>query len=96
MSGEPVFERLVVVGLGLVGGSVALGARAHGAAREVRGVDPHRAAAGPIPLMPIREAAEWADGIVIAVPPQALESVLTELAPALAPGTVLTLSLIHI
>jgi len=36
----PIFDRLAVVGLGLLGGSVALGARARGLAREVRGVDP--------------------------------------------------------
>ena len=47
MSTEPLFERLAVIGLGLVGGSVALGAHARGLAREVRGVDPQLESAGP-------------------------------------------------
>ncbi|HAC69101.1 MAG TPA: prephenate dehydrogenase/arogenate dehydrogenase family protein, partial [Pseudomonas sp.] len=35
----PVIERLVVVGLGLIGGSFAKGARASGLCREVVGID---------------------------------------------------------
>lgn len=86
----PCFDRLVVIGLGLIGGSVALAARERGLAREIRGVDPYREQANPIPLIPLGEAAEWADGIVIAVPPAALDGVLCELGPKLPPGTVLT------
>ncbi len=88
--GAPCFERLVVIGLGLVGGSVALGARARGLAGEVRGVDIHRTEADPIPLVSLTEAAGWADGIVISVPPAALEGVLAELGPKLRPDALLT------
>ncbi|MCI1011694.1 prephenate dehydrogenase/arogenate dehydrogenase family protein, partial [Pseudomonas oryzihabitans] len=35
----PLIERLVVVGLGLIGGSFAKGARASGLCREVVGID---------------------------------------------------------
>jgi prephenate dehydrogenase len=105
----PIFERLAVVGLGLLGGSVALAAAARGLAREVRGVDPAlgRAAqrgASPCsradspdmpaaphpPLVSLSEAAAWADGIVIAVPVEAVESVLREAAPCLRPETIVT------
>ena len=87
---EPLFERVAVVGLGLIGGSVALGARERGIAREVRGVDPKRSEAGPIPLMPLAEAAKWADLLVLAVPVGAIEQVLEGVAPHLRPETLLT------
>ena len=56
MTAPPSFERLSVVGLGLLGGSVALAARERGLAREVVGVDPARRSAGPIPLVTLAEA----------------------------------------
>ena len=86
----PLFERLAVIGLGLVGGSVALAARERALAAEVRGVDPGLDEAGPIPLVSLAEAAGWADGIVLAVPIEAMESVLLDLAPRIAPETLLT------
>jgi prephenate dehydrogenase len=89
MSG-PVFERLAVIGLGLVGGSVALAARERGAAREVRGVDPALREAAGIPLVSLEEAVAWADGVVLAVPVEAIEPVLGKIAPSLAPDAVLT------
>ncbi len=85
-----LFERLAVVGLGLVGGSVALGARARGLATEVRGVDPGLAEAGPIELVPLAEAAAWADALVLAVPVGAFQQVLAELAPLLSPAALVT------
>lgn len=87
---EPLFARLAVVGMGLLGGSAALAARARGAAGEVRGVDPGLDSAGPIELVPLAEAARWADGILLAVPIQAMEDVLKGIAPHLAPGTLIT------
>jgi prephenate dehydrogenase len=87
---RPIFERLAVVGLGLVGGSVALAARERGAAGEVRGVDPALTRADDIPLVPLAEAAAWADALVLAVPPFALEGVLESLAPVLSPEAVVT------
>lgn len=90
MTRRPIFERLAVVGLGLVGGSVALAARERGAAGEVRGVDPALTRADDIPLVPLAEAAAWADALVLAVPPFALEGVLESLAPALSPEAIVT------
>ena len=86
----PLFSRLAVVGMGLVGGSVALAARERGLAAEVRGVDPGLDEAGPIPLLPLEEAADWADAIVLAVPIEAFEAVLAALAPRIGPETLLT------
>jgi prephenate dehydrogenase len=90
MAGGPLFERLAVIGMGLVGGSVALGAREYGLAREVRGVDPGLDSAGPIPLTGLQQAAGWADALVLAVPIDALEPVLQGLAAHVSMETVLT------
>jgi prephenate dehydrogenase len=88
---EPLFERLAVVGLGLVGGSVALAARERGLAAEIRGVDPLLGdSAGPIPATTIEEAGAWADLVVLAIPIGAYEAVLTSLAATLRPETLLT------
>jgi prephenate dehydrogenase len=84
------FGRLAVVGLGLVGGSVALAARKHGSAAEIRGVDPKLREAQGIPLVSLAEAASWADLIVLAVPVEVMEQVLQGLAPGLGRATLLT------
>jgi prephenate dehydrogenase len=87
---QPLFARLLVVGLGLVGGSVALGAHKRGLAAEVRGVDPALDRAGPIPLVALEEGARWASAVVLAVPIEAMEGVLRQLAPHLSREAVLT------
>jgi prephenate dehydrogenase len=89
---RPVFDRLAVVGLGLVGGSVALAARERGVARDIRGVDPALAAvdAQGIPLLDLEVAAGWADGVVVAVPIAAFDEVFSRLAPRLREGAILT------
>jgi prephenate dehydrogenase len=86
----PLFERLAVVGLGLVGGSVALAAHEKKLAGEVRGVDPALDDAGPIPLVSLEAAARWADCLVLAVPIESMEAVLAQLAPMIHPETILT------
>lgn len=87
---QPIFERLAVVGLGLVGGSVALAAHERGLAAELRGVDPALREAGSIPLVSLGEAGSWADGIVLAVPIEAMDQVMVELAKVIAPEVVIT------
>jgi prephenate dehydrogenase len=90
MSSAPLFERLAVIGLGLLGGSVALAARERGLARSVVGVDPGLDSAGPIPLARLPEALHGADGVVLAIPVDALDDVLTQMAAALEPSAVIT------
>ena len=82
--------RLGVVGLGLLGGSVALAARGRGIAEEVCAVDPHVTESRGIPLLSLAEAAEWADLLVLAVPLRALEEVVRGLAPHLREDSLLT------
>ena len=87
---EPVFGRVAVVGLGLMGGSAALAALERGVAREVKGVDPELDRADPIPLVPLAEAAAWADLLVLAVPLEAMGEVMRGAAPHLRETTLLT------
>jgi len=87
---RPVVARLGVIGMGLMGGSVAMAARARGAAAEVRGSDRHLASAGDIPLVPLDECAAWAELLVLAVPLEAMGEVMRALAPHLRPETLLT------
>lgn len=91
------FERVLVVGVGLIGGSFALALKAAGLCGRVAGLGRGRAnleqaqalgiidaiAAGP-------QAAREADLVFVATPVGALEPVLAALAPHLAPGTLVT------
>lgn len=84
----PLVERLVVVGLGLIGGSFAKGLRARGVCREVVGVDldpQARRMAVKLGVVDrceegLAAACEGADVIMLAVPILAMERVLGELA----------------
>lgn len=91
-------DRLCILGVGLIGGSLALAARAAGACREVVGCgrDPahlERAVTrGVIDRYELDPAAAvaGADVVVVAVPVGALEGVLAAIVPALGPETVVT------
>lgn len=87
---RPVVGRLGVVGMGLMGGSVALAARERGAAAEVRGVDPNLDRAGDVPLTSLAECAGWADLLVLALPIEHMAEAMKALAPHLRPETLLT------
>ena len=85
---KPLVERLVVVGLGLIGGSFAKGLRARGVCREVVGVDldaQSRRLAVELGVVDhceeqLAAACVGADVIMLAVPILAMERVLGELA----------------
>ncbi|MBN3564537.1 bifunctional prephenate dehydrogenase/3-phosphoshikimate 1-carboxyvinyltransferase [Aliamphritea spongicola] len=91
-------QRIAVIGLGLIGGSLAKALRERGLCQTVIGYDrnPDELAAG-IRLGVIDEiadslveAAAKADVIVLAVPVKVMESVLAELKPVLKETTVIT------
>jgi prephenate dehydrogenase len=95
---EPLFERVVIAGVGLIGGSVALGLRERFLAREVIGFDAepetlnHALGLGVIDSARL-EPGEWlmdADVIVFAVPVRALATVIASFAPFIGSDTVLT------
>ena len=79
-----VVERVAVVGLGLLGGSVALAARSRGVAREVVGAtrsaearaDGARDAARSTASLPLAEVARGADLVVLATPVGAMAAIV--------------------
>ncbi|SDJ53119.1 bifunctional prephenate dehydrogenase/3-phosphoshikimate 1-carboxyvinyltransferase [Microbulbifer yueqingensis] len=98
---EPAVGRLVVVGVGLIGGSLALALKAAGACREVIGVARHedtcqqalelgiadRAVTSLAEVLPVLEAG---DVVFVAVPTLAVESVFRELRDHLPAGVTVT------
>jgi prephenate dehydrogenase len=93
-----VIEKLVVVGVGLIGASFALALKEAGAVRRVVGVGRSRAnlehalaqgaideiAADPMP------AAEGADFVLVATPVAAMGATFARLVPRLPPAAVIT------
>ncbi|MFQ5665671.1 MAG: prephenate dehydrogenase [Candidatus Binatia bacterium] len=94
----PLFERATIAGVGLIGGSLALAARAAGLFGEVVGFGrsaAHLAAAHRRGIIdrysrdPL-EAARDADLLVVAVPARAVAAVARACAPALRPGAIVS------
>ncbi|MFZ1830662.1 MAG: prephenate dehydrogenase/arogenate dehydrogenase family protein [Candidatus Competibacteraceae bacterium] len=95
---QPLIQRLCVIGVGLIGGSLARALREAGAVGEVigsgRGEENLRAAVrlGVVDRYDTdpAQAVIGADVVVIAAPLGALKSVLHSIVPALSPATVIT------
>lgn len=90
-------ERLVVVGVGLIGGSFALALRRRGLVRHVVGVGRSRAnldAARQLGVIDqaaaLAEAIDGADFILLATPVGQMEAAFAAIAPHLGPGAVIT------
>jgi prephenate dehydrogenase len=91
-------ERLAVIGLGLLGGSLGLAARARGLVAHVAGASRSAEtleaalARGAVDeaFHDPAQAAAGADLVVLATPPFAMAGVVRQMAPALRPGAVLT------
>ncbi len=107
MEGErPLMQRVLIVGLGLIGGSVGLALRRWSEERkvdgrkplEVTGFDPnldHQRAAEKLGAIDrgawdLAKAAREADIVVVATPVTAIKDVLEDLVPHLRPGTIVT------
>jgi len=94
---KPLFERIAVIGLGLLGGSVAAAARLRGVATCVAGAsrsaDAREFARRQGWVDEVGDAAEAASGadlVVLATPVFAMAEVLRALAPALHAGAIVT------
>jgi prephenate dehydrogenase len=82
-----MIKRLCIIGVGLIGGSIARGALAHGLVRTVVGVDPDggnldkalQAGVIDIASRDVAEGAMGADLVMIATPVGAIEGILREL-----------------
>lgn len=98
MSRGPIFQRVALIGLGLIAGSMSLAMREGGLAARVVGYarSPEtRETAREIGLVDevadtAAEAVKGADLIVLAVPVGAMGDVAAEIAPHLSPGAILT------
>ncbi|HIG02345.1 MAG TPA: prephenate dehydrogenase/arogenate dehydrogenase family protein [Myxococcales bacterium] len=91
------FNRVAILGLGLLGGSVALAARRAGVARCLVGsgrrqAPLERAVANGVvdEIAGISEAVAGADLVVLATPVGAMEAILAQAVPALAPDARIT------
>ncbi len=94
----PLFNRVAIIGVGLIGGSVGLACRARRLAHEVLGADPdmdHRGEAmergcADQVVADAGAVVEGADLVVLAVPVGAIAQALEQIMPHLAPGAVVT------
>lgn len=92
------FQRVTIVGAGLLGGSLALALRERRLAREVVAVVRRAEAQREIVALGIADRAERdlaagvadADLVVLASPVHAMPGLLAQLAPGLAPGAIVT------
>ena len=92
-----VFERVAVIGLGLLGGSLALAARERGIVNAsvgtTRSPEARRLALESGAVEEVRELAEVATGadlVVLATPVHAMSGVLQRIAPGLEEGAIVT------
>jgi len=97
MSG-PIFERVALIGIGLIGSSISHGARRAGLAREIVGSARTRSTVDTALKLGLidegfdsaAEAVAGADLVILSVPVGACGPLTAEIAPHLKPGAILT------
>jgi len=95
---EPLFERAAIIGVGLIGSSIARAARRKGAAKRIVIADNSPAARERAAALGLgdeiagsaAEAVAGADFVVLCVPVGANEAVAAEIAPALKSGAIVS------
>ncbi len=93
-----MFDRVAIIGLGLIGGSIGLALRTTKSARQIvgydlgKGVSDRARKAGAIDqsFHALVDAVRGAELVILATPVGAMRSLLQTIAPALTPGTVVT------
>lgn len=93
-----MFNRVAIIGLGLIGGSVGLAIRTAKAAQQVagydlgKGVSDRASKIGAIdqPYNALADAVRGAELIILATPVGAMRSLLQDIAPVASPGSVIT------
>jgi cyclohexadieny/prephenate dehydrogenase len=97
-TGAPIFKRLALLGIGLIGSSVARAARKHGLAGEIVGHSRRQETRDEAMALSFLDRIEanpaaavaGADAVMICAPMGAYEQLAKAIAPALAPGAVVT------
>lgn len=95
---EPLFDRIALIGIGLIGSSIARDVKALGLAREVvvstRSPETLKRAEelqlGTSYALSAAEAVQGADLVIVSVPVGASEAVARQIAPHLKPGAIVT------
>lgn len=95
---EPLFDRIALIGIGLIGSSIARDVKALGLAREVvvstRSAETLKRAEelelGTSYALSAADAVEGADLVIVSVPVGASEAVARQIAPHLKPGAIVT------
>src|SRR3954447_14637968 len=98
MSRKPVFNRVALIGMGLIGSSIARAARAQGAAGSIVATARSGATRRRIAELGLADqvvetnaaAAEGADLVIVSIPVGACGLVAAEIGPHLAPGAVVS------
>lgn len=93
-----MFQRIAIVGLGLIGGSIGLALHKATAAQEVTGYDlgkgvtdqARKMGAIDVPCNALADAVRGAELVVLATPIGAMRSLLQHIADAVTPGAVVT------
>jgi cyclohexadieny/prephenate dehydrogenase len=98
MTAAPLFNRLALIGVGLIGSSIARAARAKGLAREIVATARTQATRERVVELNIAdrvaatntEAVAGADLVIVSIPVGACGAVAAEIAPHLAPGAIVS------
>jgi cyclohexadieny/prephenate dehydrogenase len=98
VSEAPLYRRLALIGVGLIGASIALGARRHGLVQSIAGYTRRAETRGIAKNLQLADdypetaaaAVKGADLVVLAVPVGAFAGIAEEIAPHLKPGATLT------
>jgi cyclohexadieny/prephenate dehydrogenase len=98
MSGQPQFNRLALIGVGLIGSSIARAARAQGAARSIVATARSAATRRRVAELGLADqvvetnaaAVEGADLVIVCIPVGACGAVAQEIGSHLAPGTIVS------
>src|ERR1700754_1915441 len=98
MSGQPIFNRLALIGSGLIGSSIARAARAQGAVRSIVATARSAAARRRVAELGFADqvvetnaaAVEGADLVILCIPVGACGAVAQEVGPHLEPGAVVS------
>src|SRR5437870_2012971 len=98
MSSRPVFNRVALIGMGLIGSSIARAARAQKAARSIIATARSAATRRRVAELGLADhveetnaaAVEGADLVIVAIPVGACGAVAAEIGPHLAPGALVS------